>query len=105
MGYHFGLYFAEDPFFIILYYIPSLATTTVLIILLLHLEYTISSRKKFELKDKYSHNLGNILQAISSAYELYSSKLEKAKGSAELDNMLKSKITEASKLIKDIREL
>ncbi|MFX1495984.1 MAG: hypothetical protein ACFFBH_00515 [Promethearchaeota archaeon] len=105
LGYRYGVYFAEEPLIIILYYIPSLGITLLLIVLLVHIEYSISSRHKNDLKDKYSHDLGNIMQAISSAYELYSLKLENIKGSAELDNMLKSKITEAGKLIKDIREL
>jgi hypothetical protein len=105
LGYKYGLYNAEDPFLIMLYYVPAITSTILLIILLVHLEYTISSREKFELKDKYSHNLGNIMQAISSAYELFSSNIESVKESAELDNLLKSKITEAAKLIKDIREL
>lgn len=105
LGYRYGLYNAENLFVIILYYIPGIASTLLLIILLVHLEYTISSREKYKLKDKYSHNLGNIMQAITSAYELYSLKIEGVKESTELDNLLKSKITEAAKLIKDIREL
>jgi len=105
LGYRYGLYNAEDPFIIILCYIPGIASTLLLIILLVHLEYTISSREKYELKDKYSHNLGNIMQAITSAYELYSSKIESVKESAELDDLLKSKINETAELITDIREL
>ena len=43
-----------------------------LIILLIHVEYNFSQNQRFELKDKYSHNLGNILQFITGYIDLIS---------------------------------
>ncbi|MHA1688730.1 MAG: hypothetical protein ACTSYC_05180 [Promethearchaeota archaeon] len=36
----------------------------------IHLEYEISANQKLDLKDKYSHSLGNNLQAILIGIEL-----------------------------------
>ena len=81
------------------------AASLLLIILLVHVEYNSSASQKFELKDKYSHNLGNILQTISSTFELI---IKEAFSETELNKMNKlimDKIKEASKLLKEIREI
>ncbi|MHA2087694.1 MAG: hypothetical protein ACW972_05430 [Promethearchaeota archaeon] len=104
-GYNYGLYEAENSLLIILYYVPTITSSILFIILLVHLEYTISSSQKFDLKDKYSHNLGNIMQVINSSSDLISltDKLnEQDKKSLKL---IQKKCKEASKLIKNIRKL
>lgn len=104
-GYSYGVYNAEETLLIVLYYVPSISSTVLLIILLVHLEYTISSREKYGLKDKYSHNLGNIIQAIKSSSELI--KLSANLTSQEKSNLelINQKCKESVKLIKEIREL
>jgi len=104
-GYGYGLYNADDPVLIMFNYIPTIASSICLIILLVHLEYTTSSRKQLDLKDNYSHDLGNILQVISSAFELIEMKGRSESETSELGELLKDKLNEAAKQIRDIREL
>ncbi len=104
-GYGYGLYNADDPVLIMFNYVPAIAANFSLIILLVHLEYTTSSRKQLELKDNYSHDLGNILQVISSAFELIEMKGRSESETSELGELLKDKLNEAAKQIRDIREL
>jgi len=104
-GYGYGLYNADDPVLIMFNYIPTIVSSICLIILLVHLEYTTSSRKQLELKDNYSHDLGNILQVISSAFELIEMKGRSESETSELGELLKDKLNEAAKQIRDIREL
>lgn len=104
-GEGYGLYSADDPVLIMFNYIPIIATSILFIILLVHLEYTTSSRKQLELKDNYSHDLGNILQVISSAFELIEMKGRTESETSELGKLLKDKLNEAAKQIRDIREL
>ena len=105
MDYQYGLYNAEDPLVISLYYIPSISSTALLIVLLVHLEYTISSREKFGLKDKYSHNLGNIMQTITSSSDLIKISANLNNQDASNLNLINKKCKEASRLIKEIRKL
>ncbi|MFX0043465.1 MAG: hypothetical protein ACFE8L_11190, partial [Candidatus Hodarchaeota archaeon] len=104
-GYSYGLYNVDIPILIVLNYIPTISATILLIILLVHIEYNSSVSQKFELKDKYSHNLGNILQIISSSFELISNEAFTDTESIEMKNLLMDKINEASELLKDIREI
>ena len=104
-GYGYGLYNADDPILIILNYAPTIVASIGFIILLVHLEYTTSSRKQLDLKDNYSHDLGNILQVISSAFELIEMKGRSESETSELGDLLKDKLNEAAKQIRDIREL
>jgi len=104
-GEGYGLYSADDPVLIMFNYIPIITTSILFIILLVHLEYTTSSRKQLELKDNYSHDLGNILQVISSAFELIEMKGRSESEASELGELLKDKLDEAAKQIREIREL
>jgi len=104
-GYRYGLYNADDPVLITFNYLPIMITSILFIILLVHLEYTTSSRQQLELKDNYSHDLGNILQVISSAFELIEMKGRPESETSELRELLKDKLNEAAKQIRDIREL
>jgi hypothetical protein len=105
MQYGYGAYDADDPIIIMTNYIPIIIATLLMILLLIHLEYNISDKKKFELKDKYSHNLGNIMQAISTANEIINKKEVSKAESTELGELIETKIKEASELIREIREL
>lgn len=104
-GYSYGLYDAENSFLIILNYVPTISTTILSIILLVHLEYTISSRESFDLKDKFSHNLGNIMQVINSSSDLINISANLNEQETTNLKLIQAKCKEASKLIKHIRKL
>ncbi len=106
MGYDYGLYESNDTFIILLYYIPINFIFIILIILLIHLEYRISTREVRDLKDKYSHELGNILQTIYTASEISNNQENFQKEIlAEMKDLMRDKVKEASNLIKEIRDL
>ncbi len=104
-GYGYGLYFVNDILFIILNYIIGIVNYFLLIVLLIHLEYTISTNNQNQLKDKFSHNLGNIMQVIYSSADLF----KNISGTENLDeenlDLIERKCREASKLINEIRRL
>lgn len=104
-GYGYGVYNTTDPIIIMLNYLPTLVGTILLVVLFVHLEYSTSTRQKNELKDKYSHNLGNIMQIIVSATDI--SEMHYKQGRDILPNLqiIKEKTKEAAKLIKEIRKL
>lgn len=105
LGYDYGLYNQNNPVIIIFNYVPSISATILLIILLVHVEYNTSANQKFELKDKYSHNLGNILQTISSTFELIIKKAFSETELSKMNKLIMDKVKEASKLLKEIREI
>ncbi len=101
-GYSFGLYFVDDLPAIIIYYFFGIGITILIAILTIHLEHSLSYYHKFELKDKYSHDLGNIMQIILNAVETQTFLKSKEQVNVQL---IKRKCTEAGNLIKEIREL
>ncbi len=107
IGVNYSIVQTGDPIIIILYFIPSIAISILLITLLIHMEYTITERVKDQMKDKYSHDLGNIIQSISLIFSLNAEKpdLGIKQEKEELDTMLKSKIDDARELLKEIRKL
>ena len=100
-----GSFQSQDITIIIGAYSSIIIMTILLITFIIHLEYTISSKQQNQLKDKYSHNLGNIMQVIYSSADLFKRvvKLE----NIEKDNLdlIERKCKEASKLINEIRNL
>jgi hypothetical protein len=104
-GYGYGLYNTDDILFIILNYTIGIITHIVLIVFIIHLEYSSSNKRQNHLKDMYSHNLGNIMQVIYSSADLF--KIVAKKESDEIDHLdlIQSKCREASKLIKEIRNI
>jgi len=82
-------------------YLFLLDSTTFLVVILVNqIEYDISSYYKFELKDKYSHDLGNILQRLYTASDL----IREEKDLKMLD-IIEKNIKEAAELIKEIRDI
>ena len=104
-GLGFGLYDADNIILIFLNYGYIIIITVFLHILTLHLEYTISQLEKFNLKDVYSHNLGNALQAIYTSLDLLSTPNINKKDEDELKTTLHNKLQEAVELLREIREL
>ena len=104
-GESYGLFDSVNQLLIILNYVPTISSTVLLIILLVHLEYSISTRKKFEIKDKYSHNLGNIMQVIYSASDIIKRIVKPDVNEEEKLELIERKCKEAAKLIDEIRNI
>ena len=91
---------------IIISYLSIIITTILIITFIIHLEYNITYEKKKDIKDKFSHDLGNILQAIESAHYLTRKNEKMVKNnSLEAENIIKKKFREASETLKQIRKL
>ena len=73
--------------------------------MLVHIEYVISSRQKVELKDIYSHDIGNILQVIYSSSDIIEKITTIDSEEEEKLTLIKTKCKEASKIINEIRNL
>jgi len=105
-GYSFGLYYADNDTLVIIYYTITISTIILIIIVLIQIEYSISSQQKNRLKDKYSHDLGNALQAIYSCFDLLELKTSSDKNKDAISKeILKPKLKEAANLIIEIRNL
>jgi len=103
-GYSFGFYSDEFSIPMFVNYFLGNISTIALIIYSIHLEYDISKIQKNKLIDKYSHDLGNIIQVISSAATLTHMNEDLNKEKAENLDLIQKKCEEAAKLIKDIRK-
>ncbi|MFX1500025.1 MAG: hypothetical protein ACFFDH_03570 [Promethearchaeota archaeon] len=104
-GYGYGLYYTNDILIIILNYIIGIVNHFILIVLLIHLEYNISNSQQNQLKDKYSHNLGNIMQVIYSSADLFKRIIKGENIKNDNLDLIERKCKEASKLINEIRNL
>lgn len=102
MDYSFGLYFTDDLLAIVIYYFFGIGITILIAILTIHLEHSLSYHHKFQLKDRYSHDLGNIMQIILNTVEAQAYSTSEELLSVQI---IKKKCTEAGDLIKEIREL
>lgn len=100
-----GSFQSENITIITAAYSSIIIMTILIIVFIIHVEYTISYKQKNQLKDKYSHNLGNIMQVINSSSDLISM----SANLTELDRvnlkLVQSKCKESAKLINEIREL
>ncbi|MFX1355926.1 MAG: hypothetical protein ACFFA8_01455 [Promethearchaeota archaeon] len=99
-GYSYGLYDSNDNLAIFFNYFFGTGVTILILIFFIHLEYNILKQQQLELKDIYSHDLGNILQSILSASEIMSYEKDD-----DLMNLIKEKSKEASELISKIKKL
>jgi len=105
MGYGYGVYNTNDPIIIMLNYLPTIFGTILLIVLYVHLEYTVSNRQKEDLRDKYSHNLGNILQSVMSSIDLLEMNNNQKKDIKSNIELAKERTKEAAEVIRKIRNL
>jgi len=96
----FNLY-QEDILSVLVYYLFGIGITLIVFLLLMHLEHSLSTMDKNELKDIYSHNLGNLVQIIYSNIEMHETSCE------ELVNveLIKQRCKDAGDLINEIRRL
>ena len=96
----------SNPDFATVEFLFSTLLTIFLLILLIHFEQGVVEKDKFWLKDKYSHDLGNILQMIRGSASL----IEKTPASEKKDiieflSLVEEKWIEASRLLNEIRGL
>ena len=83
----------------------SIAILVLTVVLLIHLENTRSNLYNYQLKDKYSHDLGNILQVMVSAFHFIEGKEVPAEEREKIMDLLNQKSQEVSELIQEIRNL
>jgi signal transduction histidine kinase len=101
----YGFYNSTNNFLVMLNYFSGIGFTLSIIVIFIHLEYSINLRQKNQLKDNYSHDLGNIIQIINGAIfilESQSNLNEKNKANLEI---VQKNSNKASELIKMIRNL
>ena len=103
-GYSFGFYSDEFSIPMFVNYFLGNVSTISIIIYSIHLEYDISKIQKFKLTDKYSHDLGNLIQVVYSAAILTNVDKDLNKEKAENLDLIQKKCEEAAELIKDIRK-
>ncbi|MFO8055508.1 MAG: hypothetical protein R6U19_10150 [Bacteroidales bacterium] len=105
MDYEFSLQQVEVIPYEIVDYLLTIINTILLLILVIHLEYNITNEEKYAIIDKYSHNLGNIIQTFYSACQLRVLRNLPEEKINELKNLQYEKLEEARKLIDEIKKL
>lgn len=103
--FNYGLYFTVDNGAIIIYYSLSILLTVLLLMLFIYLERGITADDKFQLKDRYSHNVGNLLQILLTAVSLIESGRLSPEEKYENISLIQTKSQEVSDLLNEIREL
>lgn len=83
----------------------SIAVLVLTVVLLIHLENSRMRVDNYQLKDKYSHDLGNILQVMVSAIHFFEKKDLPADEREKIIELLNQKSEEVSTLIQEIRAL
>jgi len=101
--YTYGLYQTDDLIPIFIFYGYGITTFLLMFALLIHLENSVNLNKKNLIKDTYSHDIGNILQAILSSIQIIDEFPDK--DPFQILEIAQKKCIDASKLIKEIRNL
>ncbi|OLS26689.1 MAG: hypothetical protein HeimC3_07910 [Candidatus Heimdallarchaeota archaeon LC_3] len=103
--YSYGLLNSTNDFAIIINYTMSIILTVLLIVIFIHFERSITNHEMLNLKDIYSHDIGNTLQTLMTASAIieYNGNLEGSE--REKLEMIQVKAEDAGKLIKEIRKL
>ncbi|NHI92822.1 MAG: hypothetical protein EAX96_10005 [Candidatus Lokiarchaeota archaeon] len=105
-GLSIGLYECDNNFLIMLNYIIIIGSTILTIIYFVYLEFSISKQESFDLKNKYSHNLGNILQTIYLSTGILKTKEDlDIQERLDLSKVIEEKIDQAKKFLEEIREI
>ncbi|MFX1444128.1 MAG: hypothetical protein ACFFHV_11985 [Promethearchaeota archaeon] len=103
---NFRFFQSESILLIMIVYTSIIIMTILIIAFMIHLEYNVSVEQKKKLKDKYSHNLGNVLQAIESARFLTEKKKSMDNNSVlEVEDIIEKKFREAAEILEEIRKL
>ncbi|MHA1973720.1 MAG: hypothetical protein ACTSW1_12040 [Candidatus Hodarchaeales archaeon] len=101
-GYSFGVYQTNDAMVIIRYYFFVIGTTLLIVTMIIKWEQSVSEIQKFQMKDVYSHKVGNFLQIILNNLE--SLNLED-KQEKEILKLTREKCIDAGELIAEIRKI
>lgn len=104
-GEYTNLTLIEDNNLLLAYSLLSMTVTLLVFVLTIHLEYGLTNMQKFRMKDKYSHDLGNILQMILNSAEAAKTGQLQAGNEQLFNDLVIQKCHEASFLITEIREL
>ena len=106
-GYNLGVYDAhtQDDLLILINNSMSIGLLALTVVLFIHLETSRSERYNYRLKDKYSHDLGNIIQVIVSGMQLVESKHIADKEKRDTLLLINQKCAEVAELIHEIRNL
>ncbi|NHJ39303.1 hypothetical protein [Candidatus Hodarchaeum mangrovi] len=83
----------------------AIAVTVMTVVLLIHLENSRSNLYNFQLKDKYSHDLANIIQIIASAIHLIEKDNLSVNEKEKSVELLDQKLQEVLELLQEIRTL
>ncbi len=83
----------------------SIAILVLTVVLLIHLENSRMNLYNYQLKDKYSHDLGNILQVMVSAIHFIEKREIPAEEREKITDLLNRKSQEVSTLIQEIRKI
>jgi hypothetical protein len=83
----------------------SIGILVITVVLLIHLENSRMNMYNYQLKDKYSHDLGNILQVMVSAIHFIEKREIPAEEREKITELLNQKSQEVSTLIQEIRKL
>lgn len=100
-----GSFQSQDITIIVGAYTSIIIMTILLLAFIIHLEYTTSNKQQNQLKDKYSHDLGNILQVIYSSADLFKRIVKVENIDKDKLDLIERKCKEASKLINEIRNI
>ena len=101
----FDVYYLDNEILINIYFCGIINSHLLMLVFLIHFEYNHSNYLNHKLKDKYSHNLANILQSIQLSFDLLSHEIQSGQYNQNIFTLAKKKFKEATKLIKKIRDL
>ena len=105
-GYSFGLFYSNDVVLIFLNYLNVIMGTIIMIIYFIHLEYSLTDKERYDIKDKYSHNMGNILQTIYLSVDLLKTDEKMTKSDRKnLAGVIEDRIKRAGKILEEVREI
>jgi hypothetical protein len=97
--------FFDSDIMIWLEIVTRMAISFIIPFVLINLEYNLIGAQKFQLKDKYSHDLAQILQIITGEHYLISSEVSDKNGLQENIKKIDSSLDDIAALITLIREL
>ena len=98
----YGLYNSNDLLSIIIHYFFGVGVTFLLLLLIIQIEQGIAFADNFLLKDRYSHDLGNLIQVILTTTELVEGQ---SSISSPENELIQASCLKAGKLIAEIRKL
>ena len=103
--YTYGLYYTINDLAVIINYSLAILMTVLILVLFIYIEGGITADDKFQLKDKYSHNIGNLLQIMLAGVSLLEADQLTPDEKDENLALIQSKCQEASDLLNEIRQL